>query len=294
MQATFISILHEYMNRDITDNTYAVRTVRNKKSFIRGICKFLFNKNITVHDVDHALMEDLYTHMRGKGISMNNAARSVDICKKAMTYAHRRKLVLFNPIIDYAPNRGYLKEVICCEPNELQKMIYAETQDLADRIMNDLYIAQAVTGMSYGDLRTYKIVKDEVATWLVNKRNKTGREYWVPLDKIEYGHVFLDIHNRYNGNLPIPKNMEYNLFIRANATKLGIDKYLTSHTARKTFATRMFNDGWEMEDIAVMMGITIQVLKHYIKFSRRRLDQTIKNRSELGRAPQKNLLLQAV
>ena len=62
-------------------------------------------------------------------------------------------------------------------------------------------------------------------------------------------------HDKTGYLLPVPSNQHYNRFLKALAAATGLDRIvLTTHVARRTFATTMLNLGLDMESVASMVG----------------------------------------
>lgn len=93
--------------------------------------------------------------------------------------------------------------------------------------------------------------------------------YYVPFDK-QAEKIYL----KYLGILPKVDNGTYNRYLREACSLLNIKKYLTTHTARKTFATVKRHNGWSTESIADMLGhSTIKTTEtYYISRGRARIE----------------------
>ena len=91
--------------------------------------------------------------------------------------------------------------------------------------------------------------------------NKTGKTIYIPL--LHKAKIILDKYKNdayvlsSNKLLPIPSNVKFNAYLKEIADLCGINKNLTVHTARKTFATTvlLFND--------VPMETASELLGHY-------------------------------
>ena len=87
-------------------------------------------------------------------------------------------------------------------------------------------------------LKKTDLKKDEDGTlWIYKEREKTDRAFSIPLIFNET----LDIIEKYKNNgeflLPRISNQYFNRVLKKIAFILGIEKRLTHHIARKTFAT---------------------------------------------------------
>lgn len=64
----------------------------------------------------------------------------------------------------------------------------------------------------------------------------------------------MTILEKYSFQLPKYENAVYNRMLKELAAICGIDKRITTHTGRKTFATLMDGNGWTRETISLMLG----------------------------------------
>ena len=62
------------------------------------------------------------------------------------------------------------------------------------------------------------------------------------------------ILRKYKLVLPLISNQKYNVYLKEIVKIISIDKDLTTHTARKTFAMVKLNDGFSIESVARMLG----------------------------------------
>lgn len=121
--------------------------------------------------------------------------------------------------------------------------------------------------------------------WLFTKRKKTDSPTRVPLLP-----AVLDILDRYKTHpqcinkhslLPIPGNVKLNAYLKEVADICGINKHLTFHIARHTFATTVtLNNGVPIETVSQMLGHkSIKVTQLYAK----NLDRRVSNDTQILR-----------
>lgn len=280
---TFAEVLSLYSAQYFMLNEIDTRTQANYFSFIKGIKAFLDHENLTeilMENIDKPLMLKMNLYLLSRG-GLTNAARTIQICKRASEWAMDQGIIKIDKIYSVKVKRSKQKEKVFLEDNELEKIVKAETSDKAMDIAKDLYIFQALTGMSFGDLQSFNYIKDDQGEWLYNKRKKNQKEYWIPLtEKLKGVDMIKGILNKYSFKLPKVHLKFYNPLIREIAKQVDINKYLTSHTGRKTFANERRNQGWSDDSIAYMMGheTTATTIKYYFNTSRKKLEMEVKQR----------------
>lgn len=147
-------------------------------------------------------------------------------------------------------------KIITLTPDELALLKKTNYKKNGWRIANDLYMFQSYTGLSYIDVIDFNYNRDVMIfngkEFIYRFRKKgTKGETIVPL--------FINakkILQKYNYELPKLSLDKYNKYIQEIAKDLKIEKHLTTHTARKTFATIKLNEGFTIESVAKMLGHT--------------------------------------
>lgn len=264
------TLLSKYLASYYAEKSLSFKTKLNYQIRFNSIIDYVGPTGLLIKDVDYCFIEELRIYYNNKGYDMTHTSRNIELIKNAMNYAVLMKFLDHNPIASVKSRRSKPKEVVHLEISEVKALIsYTGKHQIA----KDLYILQAFTGLSYGDLWSFKVITNDTGDWITGNRCKTGKEYWIPLEP-----EAKKVIDKYK-TTPKIKNCDYNLQIKLIALVLNIDKHLTTHTARKTFATLMYERGWSLESIADMMGITVIVLiTHYVKKSRRRIENEQKIR----------------
>lgn len=128
--------------------------------------------------------------------------------------------------------------------------------------VRDLFIFSCFTGLAYIDLKqlTYEeiVEKADGHKWIVTHRQKTKTNVNVPMLDIP-----LMIMEKYRGQgkdghvFPVLSNQKMNNYLKEIAAICGIDKEITFHCARHTFATTVtLENGVPIESVSKMLGHT--------------------------------------
>ena len=216
-------------------------------------------------------LEDyLLTVRRQKPVTINKHMQRV---KQVTTYAMKCNYIKVDPFIDHAPLKVE-KELVFLTTEELHKLeSYQFAQERLAKV-RDLYLFSVYTGLAYHEAfalqKKHIIMAFDKKFWIEMKREKTGKGISVPLLP-----QAMKIMEKYdNGGdkeahvLPAISNQKMNSYLKEITEIVGINKKLTHHTARKTFATTilLYNDV-PIEIVSKLLGhSSIAVTqKHYAK-----------------------------
>jgi integrase len=150
------------------------------------------------------------------------------------------------------------KEVVFLAVEELEVLEQHKFSQSRLRFIKDLFVFSCYTGLPYRELMNLKqahIVKGfDGNLWIKMKREKTSKELSVPLlPKAEA------LYERYkNGGSHLfarISNQKYNSYLKEIGEIVGIEKKLTTHMARRTFASTvlLYNDV-PMEIVSELLG----------------------------------------
>jgi site-specific recombinase XerD len=148
---------------------------------------------------------------------------------------------------------------------------------VSDRLnqVRDIFIFSCYTGLAYVD--TQKLTPADVSIgidgekWIFTKREKTETASRIPLLP-----PALEVINKYSNHpkclnsnrlLPLLSNQKMNGYLHEIEAICGINKNLTYHTARHTFATTVtLTNGVPIESVSKMLGHkSLRTTQHYAK-----------------------------
>ncbi|WP_317129823.1 site-specific integrase [Chryseobacterium mulctrae] len=197
-----------------------------------------------------------------------------------------RQIVKLSVALDYLPKDPFLlykgkkpkKEIVFLSKDELRNL--EQHQFASERLQQvaDMFIFCCYTGLAYTEMATLK--ESNIQTgfddnkWLYIRRQKTKKSYEVPL--LTKASDILDKYRIEEQLLPVVSNQRFNSYLKEIAEIVGIDKILTHHIARKTFASTilLFNNV-PMEIVSELLGhseigITQQ---HYAKIVKEKISE---------------------
>jgi len=149
------------------------------------------------------------------------------------------------------------KEIVFLSPEELQALENHSFSQPKLQLVQNLFVFSCYTGLPYNELLNLKhnnIIKGfDGNLWIKMKREKTSKELSIPLLP-----KALEILDKYsNEGLVFPRisNQRYNSYLKEIADLVGIEKKMTTHMARRTFASTvlLYNDV-PMEVVSELLG----------------------------------------
>lgn len=218
--------------------------------------------DLLLNELDLQFIKGFESYLMQNKCCHNTAVKYAKNAMKITNLAVNHKWLDKNPFslykAKYKPtNRKYLNE-------EELKVIEAK-QIKINRLdtIRDIFVFSCYTGLSYADID--KLTYNNCSTgfdgeeWIMTERTKTKIESNVPLlkkpleliDKYK-DHPLIQDNNRV---FPQYSNQRLNSYLKELADICGINKNLTFHMARHTFATTItLTKGVSMESVMAMLG----------------------------------------
>lgn len=150
------------------------------------------------------------------------------------------------------------KEVVFLSPEELSELEKHEFTQPRLKLVKDLFVFCCYTGLPYNELMRLQkrhIVKGfDGNLWIKIKRDKTSKELSIPL--LPKAESIMDTYQSEDKMIfQRISNQKYNSYLKEIAGIVGIEKNLTTHMARRTFASTvlLYNDV-PMEIVSELLG----------------------------------------
>jgi len=237
------------------------RTIRAKTvNFIQHQYK---TKDIRLDKIRFAFAEDFVDYlMLDEDINGNTSKKYLKHVKHAIKTGVERNWIPTNPIQSYKcgyidPERDILTE------QEIMTLYQKHFEIKRLEEIKDVYLFMCFTGFAYKDtslLTTNHIVNFfDGEEWIVKNREKTYCRENVPLlpiaKEIIEKYASHPVRRNHNLLLPVLSNQKYNAYLKEIVTICGINKTLTTHTARHTFATTVtLANGVPIETVSALLG----------------------------------------
>lgn len=178
-------------------------------------------------------------------------------------------------------DREYLSE------RELELLEGTEFKSERLQRVRDFFVFSCYTGLSYVDVK--ELTEENIVmgidnkNWIYTKREKTDElvkipilpQAWAILQKYRAGQELGLTTNI----LPISSNQKTNTYLKEVATSCEIDKNITFHVARHTFATTvMLSNGVPIETVSKLLGHTkLSTTQIYARVVESKISEDISN-----------------
>lgn len=235
------------------------RYIESKRKVASFISKFYKKNDVKLKDLDLKFITDLeYYFKTDLNLSHATVYRSLQRVKKIVLFAIAENYLQKDPFMLFK-NKKYKTEIVYLTGDELNKLEnHLFAQDKLQKV-KDMFVFCCYTGLAYQEMANLKteniIINFDGNKWIQIKRQKTQKIISLPLlSKAEF---ILDKYNNSDNEtlLPVISNQKFNSYLKEISELLGIDKKLTHHIARKTFATTvlLYND-IPMETVSELLG----------------------------------------
>ena len=236
-------------------------------------------KDMLLRELNPTVIEDYYIYLTTSvGHCNNTAVKTMKTMRTVILHGIKMGVLHNDPYLGVQfhmddVDRGYLTEeeikAIMEKPFHLKRL----------ELTRDLFIFSCFTGLAYIDVKALKpenIVNLNGVEWISSRRIKTGTKISVVL--FEGAKLIIEKyknHPRKKGHvLPIYSNQKTNDYLKEIATACGIDKDITFHMARHTFATLTLSKGVPIESVSRMLGHkNIKTTQIYAKITNKKIEE---------------------
>lgn len=190
--------------------------------------------------------------------------------------AQEERLLPLTAMLGVKFDRGESKEREFLTDEEIEKWTNVELTNVHLCQARDRFLVQIATGLAYIDLMKADFNhRMEIDGQLVitKRREKSRKQYFTVILPFA-----VPILERWGWQIPSISNQKYNKYLKEIASACGIDKTVTSHIARHTYATWCLSHGIPLEVVRDTLGHTsIKTTEIYAKLVNRKVIDAFKN-----------------
>ena len=249
---------------------YTKSTVDKFKYTFKNVSSFLVDvqhrSDFSLADLNLQFIKDFEHYLKvNSGHKPNTVHKTLQRLKQVV------KEAVDNGWLDKDPFKGFKNkatksEIVYLTTEEVSLIENTDFKSDKLQIAADVFIFCCYSGLAYHEVanlkKDNKVKGMDGGDWIEAKRLKTGKSFKVPL--LPKAKEILDKYEEHpfavNKGilLPVYSNQKLNDNLKLVAAQCGISKNLTTHIARKTFATIGLENGLSIDVIASVLGHSTQ------------------------------------
>ena len=282
---------HNSQIEKLIGKEYAINTLKRYETTLNHIKSFI-KSNYSANDmplkqINHQFLTDFEFYLKStRNCNHNSTMRYLKSFKKIIGIALANNWIEKDPFMNYKTQSKETERDFLSN-DEIDRMINKKLKILRLNQVRDIFVFCCYTGLAYSDVK--KLNSDNLVKgidgemWLKFKRTKTDTSSNIPLLKIPL--LILEkyktnIDDSLNHNLlPVLSNQKMNAYLKEIGDLCDINKNLTFHLARHTFATTItLTNGVPIESVSKMLGHkSLKTTQHYAKILDRKVSDDMKS-----------------
>jgi site-specific recombinase XerD len=280
-QKMLLAIFQEHNDKvnELVGKDFSAGTAERYKTAMKHVTDYILKqyqvKDIPVREVDLKFITGFEYYLKTiRNCAHNSAIKYITNFKKIIRIAYANDWINKDPFIHWKAKLKIVDREFLTS-DEIQKIV--EKDFSTDRLnqVKDIFIFSCFTGLAYADVK--KLTKNDIVigidsqNWIKTKRAKTDTRSNIPILSIPQ--AIIDKYKTHQESLdtelllPVLSNQKMNAYLKEIADLCEINKNLTFHLARHTFATTVtLTNGVPIESVSKMLGHkSLRTTQHYAK-----------------------------
>lgn len=262
-------------------------TLQKYKVTRKHLANFIKKKHnlsdISLKEINLMFLEDFAVYLQTDGgCGENTTAKFMQFFKRIILIARNNGIIASDPFSNFKirikkVDRGYLTE------DELKRILKKKFAVKRLEQVRDIFIFSCFTGLAYIDVKNLTIDNLKKGfdgkQWIMTKRKKTNIQSNILLLDIP-----LTILKKYEGQpnnylLPVLSNQKMNSYLKEIGDLCAINKDISFHLARHTFATTVtLAKGVPIESVSKMLGHSnIRTTQIYARITNEKISRDMNN-----------------
>ena len=281
---------HNNKIKELVGKEYAPGTLQRYKTSLSHTVDFLkwkYNSSdIDITYIDHSFITDYEFYLRSvRNCANNTAVKYIKNFHKVIKICLDNDWITKNPFSNYKAKLNEVEREFLSEL-EINNLINKDFSIQRLALVRDIFLYGCFTGLAYIDVKNLTLNHINIGIdgnkWIFTHRQKTETPSKIPL--LPVPEMLIEKYKSHpqcvnqNKLLPILTNQRMNSYLKEIAAACGINKELTFHIARHTFATTVtLSNGVPIETVSKMLGHkNIQTTQHYAKVLDKKVSDDMK------------------
>ena len=281
---------HNKKMKELIDKEFSINTYKKYKTALNHAKDFLNYQysidDISIKRIDIAFINDFDFFLRNiKNCSNNSTIKYIRNFGKIVRQCYVNGWIDTDPFLNY---KGKVREIerVYLNQEEIETILNKEFKVKRLSLVRDIFVFSCFTGLAYIDVKN--LTKSHISIgidnekWIFTHRQKTESASKIPI--LPVTQMIIDKYenhpqsNNENKLLPILSNQKMNAYLKEIAAICEIEKELTFHIARHTFATTVtLTNGVPIESVSKMLGHkNLRTTQHYAKVLDKKVSEDMK------------------
>lgn len=237
-----------------------------------------YKPKLSIHDIDEKFLTEYKAHIiKVLGQAKNTSYHAMTFIRKYVRQLIKDGRLTKNPFDNFVVGKPFESKLVYLEPDELKilhdlydskrlldlkqekKSKYSKNFDIGKAYQNVLqyFLVSCYTALRHSDIKTLNsthINEEEITKRLV--KGKQGEQPIVNIPMMDNFRALINL-NSTNGNVfegDVKENAQTNKYLKEIMLLAGINKHITFHKARYTFAINSLLLGMNIETLSYLMG----------------------------------------
>jgi integrase/recombinase XerD len=282
-------IVEDYLDHLRVERALSPNTLEAYGRDLAGLVAFAARKRRSVVALRQADLAAFIAGLRGRGLAARSVARAVHAMKGLYRFAVREGRLAADPMENLKAPRAFKALPRYLTSPQVEALLSApDTKTglgLRDRAMLEVLYA---TGLRVSELISLRAADLDMQVGVLTCFGKGGKERMVPLGEIALGWVrryLTEVRPHMAGPRPVAflflsrrggrlSRMGVWGIVRRHAVAAGVERTLTPHVLRHSFATHLLEGGADLRAVQAMLGhADISTTQIYTHVTRERLRQ---------------------
>ncbi|WP_200859640.1 site-specific integrase [Sphingobacterium paucimobilis] len=243
--------LHNNKMKALVNIDVAITTLekyQQTENHVLEYIKFQYSKkDIRLKELNLNFLYDFDLYLKTeKSFKTNTIQKTIQRLRKIIRLAVSMDFIEKDPFTLYRSKR-HKKDIIYLNQFELRKLEEFNFNQEKLNYIRDLFVFCCYTGLAFNEMQNLSeehIMQIQGNRIIKMIRQKTNKSIFVPL--LPRAEEIIEKYKKSDSDICFPNisNQKFNVYIKEVAFIVGINKTLTHHVARKTFATTvlLYND----------------------------------------------------
>lgn len=252
-----------YLEKELN---YSDKTISSYRTDLVSFFNYLKNKNLNYLKINRLEVRDYLKYLDNKNLKNSSISRKLSSIRSFYNFLINEKLLSFNYFASIKNPKIERKLPNYLSYNELSLLLDSisldNSHDLRNRLIIELFYA---TGCRVSELVNIKINDIDFYTKTIRIYGKGSKERTVFFGEyaLFYLNKYLEIRKKENilspylflnnKNNPLTVS-DVEVLMQKLIKNIAINKHITPHTLRHTFATHLLNNGADIKSVQELLG----------------------------------------